>query len=238
MMMTQSSQKNIVITTLIVVCIAVGTLGAVWGGPALGDHETIVAQCARNMRLTGDWLVPYYLGDAYVRKPPLPYWMIAGLSYLFPKTPKPDCLSRLWSPVCSRWRRLEPCSCFGNLPHPCSTDCGANHRCGGCIRFVLSVICSQRHCRDDLTFCCTWAHVHFWFATSCLLAHPDENVIFFLFQPWASECWPRTVSLVMVAMPIIFWWYTQRPFRVIASSGGRAWRSALTRFQRTAAQDP
>jgi len=57
----------------VVLLVAIGTVGAVFGGPKLGDHEAIVALCARNMRLSGDWVVPDYLGTPWFRKPPLPY---------------------------------------------------------------------------------------------------------------------------------------------------------------------
>src|SRR5262245_59188890 len=63
-------------------------VAAVWGGPPLGDHEAIVAQCARNMRLSGDWIVPEFLHTPFIRKPPLPYWLVAAASYLFPNDPQ------------------------------------------------------------------------------------------------------------------------------------------------------
>ena len=71
-----------ILTAAVVILIMVGTLAAVFGGPALGDHEAIVALCARNMRLSGDWLVPDYAGTPWFRKPPLPYWLIAAVSYV------------------------------------------------------------------------------------------------------------------------------------------------------------
>ncbi|NLE28348.1 MAG: hypothetical protein GX629_01605 [Phycisphaerae bacterium] len=236
MMMTQSSQKNIVITTLIVVCIAVGTLGAVWGGPALGDHETIVAQCARNMRLTGDWLVPYYLGDAYVRKPPLPYWMIAGLSYLFPNDPQtglpvttlvarlPSALAAFGT-VLLLWKLAS--SMFGQIVGRTTAVVAASG-----LFFLLYA--ANATVEMILTFCCTWAHVHFWFATQAPArsSRRKRHLFFFFLAMGVGMLAKGPFPLVMVAMPIIFWWYTQRPFRVIASSGGRAWRSALTRFFR------
>ncbi|HOW19195.1 MAG TPA: glycosyltransferase family 39 protein, partial [Phycisphaerae bacterium] len=68
----------------VVLLVASGTVGAVFGGPELGDHEAIVALCARTMRLSGDWVVPDYLGTPWFRKPPLPYWLIAAASYVLP----------------------------------------------------------------------------------------------------------------------------------------------------------
>ena len=52
-------------------------IAAVWGGPPLGDHEAIVAQCARSMRVRGDWMVPELFATPFIRKPPLAYWLVA-----------------------------------------------------------------------------------------------------------------------------------------------------------------
>ena len=46
-------------------------------GPDLSDHEAIVAQGAREILQTGDWLVPHVNGEPFVRKPPLPFWLVA-----------------------------------------------------------------------------------------------------------------------------------------------------------------
>ena len=78
------SGLRIVVLTL---ALAAG-VAAVWGGPPLGDHEAIVAQCARNMRVSGDWLVPELFDTPFIRKPPLAYWLVAGASYLFPNDPR------------------------------------------------------------------------------------------------------------------------------------------------------
>jgi 4-amino-4-deoxy-L-arabinose transferase-like glycosyltransferase len=56
-----------------------------WGlaeGPGLSDHESIVAQGAREMRLSGNWLIPAVNGEPFVRKTPLPFWLVAASSWL------------------------------------------------------------------------------------------------------------------------------------------------------------
>jgi 4-amino-4-deoxy-L-arabinose transferase-like glycosyltransferase len=51
------------------------------GSPALYDpHESLYAEIAREMVVSGDWLTPRLNGTRYLDKPPLFYWMIA-LSY-------------------------------------------------------------------------------------------------------------------------------------------------------------
>lgn len=42
-----------------------------------GIHETRVLETAREMTVTGDWLIPHYDGGIRLQKPPLPYWATA-----------------------------------------------------------------------------------------------------------------------------------------------------------------
>jgi 4-amino-4-deoxy-L-arabinose transferase-like glycosyltransferase len=51
------------------------------GAPALYDpHESLYAEIAREMVVSGDWLTPRLNGTRYLDKPPLIYWLIV-LSY-------------------------------------------------------------------------------------------------------------------------------------------------------------
>jgi len=70
--------------TMVLLLAILATLGGLFGGPPLGDHETLVAQVSRDMRLSGDWIVPRFLETTFIRKPPLPYWLVGGSSYLLP----------------------------------------------------------------------------------------------------------------------------------------------------------
>ncbi|GMV97670.1 MAG: hypothetical protein AMXMBFR83_20260 [Phycisphaerae bacterium] len=47
------------------------------GGPPLSDHEAIVAQAARRIVETGDWLIPRFNNVPFIRKPPLQVWLAA-----------------------------------------------------------------------------------------------------------------------------------------------------------------
>lgn len=51
-------------------------------GPALGDHECINAQAARQIVQSGEWLIPRLGEIPRVRKPPLGIWCIAATSKL------------------------------------------------------------------------------------------------------------------------------------------------------------
>ena len=46
-----------------------------------------MAECSRRMRISEDWVVPVFMKMPHIRKPPLPYWLIAAGSYLFPHDP-------------------------------------------------------------------------------------------------------------------------------------------------------
>ena len=73
-----------------------------WGldnGPPLGDHEAIVAQCARQIRQSGRWLIPRFNDVPFIRKPPLQPWLVAVSSYIV----DPAGLSPPVSPVAARF---------------------------------------------------------------------------------------------------------------------------------------
>jgi len=46
----------------------------------LDDHEAFVVQTAQEMRDRHDWIVPYFLEKPRLNKPPLSYWLVAGLA--------------------------------------------------------------------------------------------------------------------------------------------------------------
>jgi 4-amino-4-deoxy-L-arabinose transferase-like glycosyltransferase len=54
-------------------------------GPALGDHECINAQAARQIRQSGEWLIPRLGEIPRIRKTPLGIWLIAAASPLIDK---------------------------------------------------------------------------------------------------------------------------------------------------------
>lgn len=46
----------------------------------IDDHETFVVQTAQEMRERGDWIVPHFHGTPRLTKPPLSYWITAGIA--------------------------------------------------------------------------------------------------------------------------------------------------------------
>jgi 4-amino-4-deoxy-L-arabinose transferase-like glycosyltransferase len=54
-------------------------LSGIISPPSLSDDvDSVQAQIARNMIVTGDWVTARLDGVAYLEKPPLVYWMMAS----------------------------------------------------------------------------------------------------------------------------------------------------------------
>jgi len=69
----------------LVLLIALAGAACFWGldaGPPLSDHEAIVPQCARQIRQTGNWLIPHFNNVPFIRKTPLQFWVVAATSYI------------------------------------------------------------------------------------------------------------------------------------------------------------
>ena len=52
---------------------------SLWTPPLLDDVDAAHAQAAQYIADTGDWITPHIDGIRYIEKPPLPYWIVAGL---------------------------------------------------------------------------------------------------------------------------------------------------------------
>src|SRR5688572_18809367 len=77
--LSQASDQRWLVILLTVLGLPIFLLGL--GSPALYDpHESLYAEIAREMVISGDWLTPHLNGTRYLDKPPLFYWLIA-LSY-------------------------------------------------------------------------------------------------------------------------------------------------------------
>lgn len=221
---------------LIVIILALaGSLGGVFHGPALGDHESIVAQCAREMRLSGDWLVPQFLDSPFIRKPPLPVWMVAAASYLFENDsstglPVTPAASRLPSAICA----FLAIVLLWNL--------GSN-MFGRRVGFVTAIVAASSiafllyapnaTAEMPLVFCCVWAYFHFWFvategASKKRFFHAMAFYVALGFGMLAKG--PAPVALV--GFPLAVWWYAHRPLRIMARSGIPAWQKTIALFFR------
>ena len=74
---TESFGRNPTVDVLILLTLA--ALLSLWGltaGPGLSDHESIIAQSARQIRQGDDWRIPRVADVPFVRKPPLAQWLV------------------------------------------------------------------------------------------------------------------------------------------------------------------
>jgi 4-amino-4-deoxy-L-arabinose transferase-like glycosyltransferase len=63
-----------------VIVIAISVLTAFWGltSRAVGNHEALVGVTARNMFVSGNWVLPVFNGEPRLNKTPLSYWLVAA----------------------------------------------------------------------------------------------------------------------------------------------------------------
>lgn len=235
-MRSGQSKPSLVVKTLVLVAALCGTMGGVWGGPALGDHEAIVAQCARNMRISGDWIVPRYRESNFLRKPPLGYWLVASSSYLLGNDPAtglpvtqaaarfPSALAALGT-VLLLWKLGT--SMFGAAI--------------GCVTAVVSsasllvlLFAPNATVEMLLTFCCTWAVAHFWFATQhgYRTTRGLLHLFFFYVALGTGMLAKGPAPLALVAVPIAVWWYTEAGLRALSRGGRNSVRNAISLFVR------
>src|SRR5579863_10134263 len=68
---------------LLAVIFATVQIGSLFTPPLLDDADASHAQAAQHMAESGDWITLKVDGIRYLEKPPLPYWLVAGLYRVF-----------------------------------------------------------------------------------------------------------------------------------------------------------
>ncbi|MES1928995.1 dolichyl-phosphate-mannose-protein mannosyltransferase family protein [Salinisphaera dokdonensis CL-ES53] len=68
------------LAVIVIALLAMAVAGRGMGEIPLESHEIYVAQTAENMLESGDWLVPRLNGEYRLTKPPLSYWLVAGMA--------------------------------------------------------------------------------------------------------------------------------------------------------------
>lgn len=197
---------------------------ALFGGPLLADHEIIVAQTARQMLDTGDWIVPHYLDTPFLVKPPMPYWFVAVLGRVMHATasglPITDWEARLPSIVATIltvfviWRLAR--SMFGRRAAWIAAFVQATAL--GSLLYAVNATAEAL-----LTLFCTWAMAEFWRAmrastSSRRRIHLARFYIALGLGMFAKGPMPMMVT----AVPIAAWWWLDRPLRIAAVGGRRA----------------
>lgn len=224
------------VTTVLVLALAmVASLAGFFGGPALGDHEALVAQTARHMRMSGDWVLPVFLDVPWFRKPPLPYWLVAGASYLFandpntglPVTPAaarlPSALAGLGT-ILLLWKLAAVM--FGPRTGRVTAVMASST--------ILFLLYSPNATAEmALTFCCVWAYLHFWYVVTARATRRRLWHLFLFYIALGMGMLAKgPAPVAMVGLPLAVWWYTNRPLRILACRGPHATKRALLAFVR------
>jgi 4-amino-4-deoxy-L-arabinose transferase-like glycosyltransferase len=219
----------------VVVLALVATMGAIFGGPLLGDHEAFVAICARNMMLSGDWIVPDFEGTPWIRKTPLPYWLVIASSYLFPNDahtnlPVSTVSARVPNTILAFLTILMLWRLGSSMFSP---RAGIVTAVVACSTLMFLLYSPNATAEMTLTCCCTWCFLHFWYAATTRsprkrFIHAMMFYVAFGFAMLAKGPAP----IAMVAAPLVFWWYMERPLRILAARGFAAWRRVLSSFFR------
>ena len=197
---------------------AVATIGTTWGGPVLGDHEAIVAQCARDMRMTGDWLIPQFLDTPFIRKPPLPYWLVAIASYVFPNDhnglPVTAAAARFPSALAG-FGTVLLCWFLGGRMFGAWTGLLAGVLSASCLMVLL--YSPNATVEMQLTFFCVWAFAQFWLALRARTAGwRFTHMMLFYVALGLGMLAKGPAPMAMVAVPLAVWWYLERPLRILA----------------------
>lgn len=213
---------------------ALACLAGVFGGPALGDHEAIVALTSREMRLSGDWVLPTFMGQPWFRKPPLPYWLVAGTSYLFPNhqtgLPVTPVSARLPSGLAGLGTVLLLWK-LGSAMFGRRTGMVTAVIASSTILFLLYA--PNATAEMPLTFCCVWAYLHFWYAVNARQPGRQRlHMLLFYVALGVGMLAKGPAPVAMVGLPLAIWWYTHRPLRILARYRPAGLKLAMAAFVR------
>ncbi len=203
------------------------------GGPALGDHEVIVAQIARQSIETGDWVVLRYLDTPFLVKPPLSPWLVALASMILPHDAVTGhAVSALSARLPSTIATIGTIwlvfalgrSMFGRRV-------GALCAFAYATSFGALLYAFNATAEALLTFFCTWAFAEFWWATTSFVRGRRRwHLIRFYVALGLSMLAKGPMPLAVVCVPIAVWWWGHGAGKVLARGGVHAIGRALKRF--------
>lgn len=197
-------------------------IGSLTMGPALGDHEVIVAQIARQTLGSGNWLVPQYLDAPFLVKPPLTPWLIAVFSGFLPHNaanglPVTELGARLPS-LLATLLTIVVVFRLARSMFERRTAWIAAFVCATAVGTMLYAVNATAEAM--LTLFSTWAFAEFWWSRQAKtkpgrLAHQLRFYVALGLGMLAKGPMP----LIVVCVPIAIWWWGERPTRLTASLG-------------------
>ncbi len=203
-------------------------------GPLLNSHETIVAQIARQTLQNGDWIVPRYLDAPFLVKPPLAPWLAAIAGFLLPPDritglPMSTAAARLPSLVATLMTILVlyalARSMYGRRVGLCTAFIYATS--AGTMAFALNATAEAL-----LTFFCTWAYAEFWWSRQAGGRTKRAHQVRFFIALGLAMMAKAPMPLMLLAVPLAVWWWTERSTRLLAVRGLRATPAAVRLFGR------
>ncbi|HUN79966.1 MAG TPA: glycosyltransferase family 39 protein, partial [Phycisphaerae bacterium] len=214
-------------------CLLLGVM--LFGGPALGDHEVIVAQSARQILQSGEWIVLRYLDTPFLVKPPLAPWLVAIASSIFPGG------GALHLPVTNFTARL-PSTLATALTVWVIAALGRSmfgRRTGAICAFVyatsIGAILYALNSTSEalLTLFCTWSFAEFWWANSAKDSSERRwHLMLFYLALGLAMLAKGPMPAIVVMAPLACWWFLHRPGQLLAMGGVRAMKRSIQRFLR------
>ncbi|HWL92180.1 MAG TPA: glycosyltransferase family 39 protein [Phycisphaerae bacterium] len=205
-------------------------------GPAMGDHEVIVAQIAKQTLQTGDWLVPHYLDTPFLVKPPLAPWMVGavstvadGVGSLCRTTPAATPVSALTARLPSVLATLVTilllyrlgASMFGRSTGFLAAAIFASSL--GALLFAFNATAEAL-----LTLFCTWAVAEFWWAATAMTPRGRRRHLFLFYVAFGLAMLAKgPMPLILVGPPLALWWWLHRPIELVVSNGVKSLPAAI-----------
>ncbi len=207
---------------LLVISWLAGMALAVCSGPHFAEHEVIVAQSARQMLSSGNWLIPHYLDTPFLVKPPLASWLVAAASAVLPVIDDPlkpvsEIAARLPSVLAVILtivivRRLARSMFDGRVATLCTVVIASSL---GTLLFAVNATAEA-----ILTLFCTWAFAEFWWSRTRPAQRKQHLAKFYLALGLAMLA-KGPMPMIVVVAPLAAWWFAGRAMRSLARLGPR-----------------
>jgi len=188
-------------------------------GPDLSDHEAIIGQGARETLQSGDWLIPRVNGEVFVRKPPLPIWLVTWTSKSIDPASLPLPVSTLATRLPSAiagWMTALVVYFLGRAMY--------GHRIAMVASLVMAssaggmMFSHRAEVEMTLTLMSACAFASFWMATESRdRVHRVWLVGFYLFLGLAMFS-KAPMPLAVVVAPLAVWWFAIIPILDRATS--------------------
>lgn len=191
-------------------------IGLLTAGPLLSTHETIIGQSARQILQSGDWIVPRYLDAPFLVKPPLTPWLCAAAGSLLwsdggtgqlagaAAARLPSLLATFLTIGVIYWLAA---SMYGRRTGRTTAFVYATS--AGTLAFALNATAEAL-----LTLFCTWMFAEFWWWRHASGGRRRLHQLRFFIAFGLAMMAKAPMPLMIVAVPLAFWWYTERAVRL------------------------